>query len=990
MSYYHAVKQGITFDLNVQGEECMRTNDGHIFKVNTAGQLYILNQVSINSVVSRSAQEWHKRLSHANFQDLNKLPDHVDNMRIDKTKKMTGECEICIRGKMTKHISKTPDARGTHAFHSIHIDLNGPIVEPNESEFAYVFGAICDYSQFVTVYLMRMKSDSPDALLKYISDVSMYGKINKVRTDGGGEFNSAAFRQILLNKGIKHETSAPYSPEMLGHIERTWRTIFNAARCLLYDSGVPLVLWPYAVKYAVYTRNRVYQRRIKCTPLEKATNKRPNLAKVELFGAKCYRYIQNKTKLEPRAIVGVFVGYHESSPAKQIYDPETGAIHNVKDVKFLNEMFYKQNILETRITAENNENDRSGRESADSPIRPNRNNGIPDSDNDNTERVRDTQCLTQSPQPQLNEHYNLRQRNTVDYTDFNVNMHNIYSIDRDASQTIESNESITHSIFNIYLEQNMLSNYNFLSCSNINHSIINVPNTFKQAMQSPEREQWIKAMDGEMESLLSNHTYDLVHRPLNQEIVGGRWVFSIKNDPDNNLRFKARFVAKGYTQSKGVNFNDTYAPTARMTSMRVLINMAVQNGYLGHHCDVNNAYLHSEIDYEIYMEQPEGYVRDPSKVCRLNKSIYGLKQSAAMWHSTLITFMNSQNLEQSVMDPCVFIRKSKSNTLILLIWVDDCIIFASSLRIMNEFKRNFGQTFKIKDLGSLTWFLGIQFKIEKDVIRMNQKLYTQNIIKRFNEQNSTPRTLPCDPNIYEILEAKSDKLGSPTTYREIVGSLIYLMTCTRPDIAFIVTLLSRYMNSPTKTHINLARSVLRYLKYTLDYDLKYVKTEGELRLYGYSDSDWASDNDRQSVSGYAFKCNPLSGLVSWRSGKQTLVATSSCEAEYIALHEAVCEALFLRQIYAEFTKSHTQNVIIHADNQGCICLAKHPTYHRRTKHIDIRFHALRKYVSNKSVSIIYIPSRDNLADMCTKALRGTHLKSFSIIRGILPKKPNQR
>ena len=164
------------------------------------------------------------------------------------------------------------------------------------------------------------------------------------------------------------------------------------------------------------------------------------------------------------------------------------------------------------------------------------------------------------------------------------------------------------------------------------------------------------------------------------------------------------------------------------------------------------------------------------------------------------------------------------------------------------------------------------------------------------------------------------------------------------------------------------------------------KSKVSYKFFGYSDSDWASDNnDRQSVSGYAFKCNPLSALVSWRSGKQTLVATSSCEAEYIALHEAVCEALFLRQIFAEFNQANTQNVLIYADNQGCISLAKHPTYHRRTKHIDIRFHAIRKYVSNNSVSIMYIPSRDNLADICTKALRGPNLKSFSIIRGILPR-----
>ena len=402
MSYYHAIKEGFSFDLNTQGQECMYTSQGHKFRVNTTGQLYTLN-VSINSVISRSAKDWHRRLGHPNFQDLNKLPNYVDNMHINKTNKMLGQCEICIRGKMTKKISNVPDERGGHPFHSVHLDLNGPIVEPNDSEFAYIFGAICDHSQFTSMYLIKKKSDSPEALLKYISDVNMYGPIKKVRTDGGGEFGSHVFRQILIKNKIKHETSAPHSPEMLGHIERTWRSIFNAARCLLLDSGVPLFLWPYAIKYASYTRNRVYQRRIECTPLEKATGKRPDFSKIQLFGCKCYRYIQNKIKLEPRAALGVFIGYDDSSPAKQIYDPETGAIHKVKDVKFLDELYFTPNIMETRFLSEDalisnrNAAPRSGRESPDSPINPYTNVQI--SDSDNLGRVGDTPCLTQTTTP---------------------------------------------------------------------------------------------------------------------------------------------------------------------------------------------------------------------------------------------------------------------------------------------------------------------------------------------------------------------------------------------------------------------------------------------------------------------------------------------------------------------------------------------------------------------------------------------------------------
>ena len=1010
MSYYCARQDGLNFDLNTLGEECMSTKDGNVFKINTSGNLYILYNITTNTVISRSIYDWHRRLGHCNIPDIMKLPQVVDNMHIKKNTEGLKDCEICIRNKFTKHISKIPDARGESPFQSVHVDLNGPIVSPNESEYAYIFGSCCDYSQFISVYLLGYKSDTPEALIKYISDISPYGKISKLRSDNGGEFKSKIFRQILLDRGIRHETSAPYSPEMLGHIERAWRTLFNAARCLLDDSNVPIVLWPYAVKYAVYTRNRCYQRRIESTPLEKATNRRPNLAKIQLFGCKCYMYVQHKTKLEPRATLAVFLGYHENSAAKVVYDPDGDTFHHVKDVKCLDSLYYTKQVVgnqdapDGHATTQANSEDSIaqahesiiGREIAISPNHTNLDSCLSECNTDG--RVRDTPCLPYplTPEETVDKNtYNLRQRSdVVDYSENHIdfNYDNIFynTNVKETSRIVESLEDITHSIFNTQLENNMMSNFNYLAIANTNHTTINVPNSYKQAIKSPEWEHWQKAMDEEIASLRCNNTYTLVTKPHLCDIVGGRWVYSIKQDPDNNLRFKARYVAKGYTQLKGLNYNDTYAPTARMTSIRILMAMVVQLGFLIHHCDVNNAYLNSDIDYLVYMTQPEGYVQDPTLICQLNKSIYGLKQSAAMWHSTLISFMKSQNLQQSVMDPCVFVRNTKSSTLIILIWVDDCIIAASNINILNEFKINFGQAFKIKDLGPLSFFLGIQFKINSNMISMNQSLYTKNIIRRFNEQNCKPRSLPCDPSIYEMLQAKSPKFENPTEYRELIGSLIYLMCGTRPDIAFIVTLLSRYMNKPLKIHMNLARGVLGYLANTLHYDLKYVKADGTLKLYGYSDSDWASDNDRQSISGYAFKLNPPSALISWRSGKQNLVATSSCEAEYIALHEATCEALFLRQIYAEFTNSTTQSVPIFVDNQGCICLAKHPTYHKKTRHIDIKFHSIRKYVANKSISVIYVNTKDNIADLCTKSLKGPSLRSFSIIRGIPPGKIAKR
>ena len=961
LSYYHAVADGIRFDLNNQGNEIMFTQEGLTFKVTTKGHLYLLNHVTCSTVVTRSVTDWHRYLGHSNLKDLAKLPAVSTNMKISSRGSSDKACEICIMGKSTRHVNKTPDARGTSPFSSVYCDLNGPIVEDNESQFKYVFGAICDYSQYIYVYLMRSKSDTPAALKQFLADISPYGLPRKIRSDFGTEFCGNQFQEIILNRGIRHEKCAPYSPHQIGHIERSWRTLFDTARTLLYDSGVPHNLWPYAVKMAAYQINRRYQDRIKLTPLEKATGRRPNMANLYLFGCKCFAYVQKKTKLEPRSVPAIFLGYDDHSPAYIIYFPDTNSIKKVKDVTFTDNMYYKNTISNKPGTPASNQHEKVIPESnvpqsggAGGPPRlAHPSNISPDTDTESSS--------LQTPPPTKNTseagRYPVRPRSKPDLYGNIVN-----------SETVDD----------------LISNCNFVQCLNVNHTIIQIPNTYKQAMKSPEKEYWIKAMDDEMKSLLANGTYKLVKRPHKCKPIGGRWVYSVKTDQFGNYKFKARFVAQGFKQILGFNYTNTFAPTPHMTTIRLFMNISIEFGLITHHMDVCNAYLNSELPSEdkIFMTQPEGYVTDDNLVCKLNKSLYGLKQSAFLWNKTLINFMQSQNLFQSIKDPCVFIRKTDKDTLYVLIWVDDIIISASSTDVMNIFKTNLSNRFKVKDLGPLKWFLGIQFDITDKCISMNQSLYVKTILSRFSMTDCTPRTLPCDPKVYTLLERDSDKLENPKKYQELIGSLIWLMTGTRPDIVFVTTLLSRFMQEPTTTHMAIALDVLRYLKYTIHYDLRFVKTGNKLQLFGFSDADYSSDPlDRKSISGYCFKLIQSSGLISWRSCKQELIAGSSCESEFIAMYESSKEALFLRQILSEFTNKPPQTVKMYADNQGAISLAQHPAFHKRTKHIEVKYLTIRLYIEKQFIHLSWIPSRDNTADMFTKPLGGTKLKTFSNIRG---------
>ena len=805
---------------------------------------------------------------------------------------------------------------------------------------------------------MKSKADCDIAMKLFLADISPYGVVKKIRTDFGTEFLSGKFEQILLDRGIKHEKSSPYSPSQNGIIERSWGTIFNMARALMTDANLPRHLWTFAIKMAAYLRNRCINNRLEMTPLQAATGSRPDFRKLHLFGSKIFAYNQGRKKLDPKAIPGVFLGYHDSSPAHIVYFPETGKVSIVRCVKFTDRPYYTsattpgnyEFITEIPQISTDDTDLHGEAETVTDPLPP----SDPVTNNTDTAFTRESDHISNTGGNEV-KRYPHRVRKRTDYL----------GIAED-----EEDEGVN---FCNYL-------HNFNICNNI----INVPNTYKQAISSSESSQWVKAMDKEMDCLIANNTFDLVPLPKGKQVVGGRWTYKANKDPSNDLLLKARYVAQGFSQTPGQDYTSTYAPTAKIPSVRKLLSISVQDKLITHQADVSSAYLNSNIDHEIYLKQPKGYEQGTNLVWRLNKSIYGLKQSANLWNTTLVKFMQSQNLDQSKLDPCVFIRKTNKETLYVLIWVDDVIMSGSSLAVVNNFKANFGSTFKIKDLGVLKWFLGIQFDVSDSVIKMNQSLYVQNILNRFNMSNCAPRTLPCDPSVYQLLAEKSEPMKDPTKYRECVGSLIYLMGGTRPDLAFVVSLLSRFMHKPTNMHMTLALGVLRYLKHTIHYDLKYVRSSDGLHITGYSDSDFASDGNRRSFSGYGFKLNANSALISWRSCKQTLVATSTCEAEYIALHEATNEALYLRQFLAELTKTPMQTVNIFADNQGSICLAEHQTCHKRTKHISVKYHATRDYLAKKYINITYIPTNQNIADLFTKPLPGPKLKSFEIVRGKTP------
>ena len=354
-----------------------------------------------------------------------------------------------------------------------------------------------------------------------------------------------------------------------------------------------------------------------------------------------------------------------------------------------------------------------------------------------------------------------------------------------------------------------------------------------------------------------------------------------------------------------------------------------------------------------------------------------MKQSGRNWNNLLHTFFINNNFIQSPVDPCVYFNRDNQGLVISLIWVDDILLAASTLERLNKIKILLKETFKMKDLGPISSFLGMKFSQTDTKIEMDQSKYLQKVLVRFGMEQCKPRSTPCElkPSAFNSEDSFSDP---KMKYREI-GSLIYAMICTRPDLSWVVTKLSQNLEKPTQADWIMVKHVLRYMKGTVNQRLVYTKA-ANFELTGYSDSDWAgSTPDRRSTTGYCFMLNPKGAPVSWKSKKQPTVALSSCEAEYMALSASTQEAHFLAMLLSGFQPDKSfEPVLIQGDNQGALSLVKNNIVHNLSKHIDIRYHYIRESYHSGRIDVLYVPSELNVADVLTKPVSRQKLDWFKI------------
>src|SRR6266567_3638471 len=920
---------------------------------------------------------WHRRLGHVNMRTLQKLHkgNHILGLT-DLTFSKDRVCRACIEGKMHElpHVSKTIIS-SKRVLELLHMDLFGPPSHASLGGKNYCLVIVDDYSRYTWVYFFKHKYETQQNVIDLANEVQRrYGQeILTIRSDNGTEFKNYTLNGFLSDKGIRHQYSSPYTPQQNGVAERKNRTLMDMARTMLAEFKSPYNFWAEAINTACHLSNRIYLRKgLNKTPYEILTGNKPHIKYIRVFGCKCF-YLNkgvHLSKFESKALEGIFVGYAAESHAFRIFDKLTGRVVEVSNVRFdendgsrveqsgvcdvgdeippdaIRRMGVGHLIpIEEPLLAEgeglcSTQVEPSSSQPPQAPHDPSDASQGQNQDPPHTEVIQDQdQDNGGDVSPMIDQG---RPQDTSQDGDQNGD-------DQEASQeTFSEADARRKKIIDLKLKNHGVNLKNILGSMETkvvtrrqmanfsrHHAFVSCvePKKVFEALEDPD---WVEAMHEELNNFERNKVWTLVERPTNKNtnIIGTKWVFKNKQDEHGVvIRNKARLVAQGYSQKEGIDYGETFAPVARLESIRMLLAYAAHHDFILYQMDVKSAFLNGPLKELVYVKQPPGFEdpKFPDHVYKLDKALYGLKQAPRAWFEHLSELLRDRGFDIGQIDPTLFTKVVNGKLFICQLYVDDIIFGSVNHSFNDEFAKLMTSEFEMSMMGELKFFLGFEIKQYREGIFINQAKYTQDILKRFELDKvkgaKTPMTTKClldlDPNGKEV---------DLKVYRSMIGSLLYLCA-SRSDIMLSVGICARYQAAPKESHLVAVKRVFRYLVHTTNYGLWYPK--GSIfKLHGYSDSDWAGDRvDRKSTSG---TCQLLGrSLVSWSSKKQNCVSLSTAEAEYVAAASCCAQLLWMKQTLLDYGIVCGKTPLL-CDNESAIKIAHNPVQHSMIKHIAIR------------------------------------------------------
>lgn len=492
------------------------------------------------------------------------------------------------------------------------------------------------------------------------------------------------------------------------------------------------------------------------------------------------------------------------------------------------------------------------------------------------------------------------------------------------------------------------------------------PLTFEEAMSSPLKWEWKKAMKEEIDGITEKKVWSLAKLPPGHKTIGTKWVYHQKNKPDGELeRYKARLVAKGFSQRSGVDYGEVYAPVARYSTLRALLATAAHYSWKLMQLDVRAAFLNGPLAEELYVRQPEGF-EEPGRedlVLRLHKALYGLRQAAKAWNDHLCLILEDLKFSRGASDESLLYRNTGTHPVFLPAYVDDIMLAGPDMETLRNVAQNMARKVQLRVEKTVERFMGISITQGREGISISNPQLSESIATRLNMAEAKSTTTPIASG--SVINKDEDGRRVDAPYQELIGVLLYLANTVRPDISFSVGKLSRFCSDPKESHWTASKRVIRYLLGSKTLGIHYKR--GESEMVGYSDSDFAGDtDDRKSTTGFVFLL--AGGGISWRSKKQTMVALSSAEAEYIALSAAVRESIWLKELGKVLGVYKSGPMLILGDNTTAIGMTKESKITDASKHIAIQYHHIREAVKNGIAVVQYTPSEENTADLLTKGL----------------------
>ncbi|GKA03290.1 putative ribonuclease H-like domain-containing protein [Tanacetum coccineum] len=503
----------------------------------------------------------------------------------------------------------------------------------------------------------------------------------------------------------------------------------------------------------------------------------------------------------------------------------------------------------------------------------------------------------------------------------------------------------------------------------------------RKVSEALEDGSWVEAMQEELLQFKLQQVWVLVDLPNGAKVIGTKWVYRNKKDERGVVvRNKARLVAQGHRQEEGIDYDEVFAPVARIEAIRLFLAFASFMGFIVYQMDVKSAFLYGTIDEEVYVSQPPGFVDPdhPTKVYKVVKALYGLHQAPRAWYATLSTFLEKHGYKRGTIDKTLFIRRNKKDIMLVQVYVDDIIFGSTNKSWCDEFEALMKSRFQMSSMGELTFFLGLQVKQNKGGIFISQDKYVAEILKKFDLVNVKAAITPMETKLPLTKDEEAFDVDVHL-YRSMIGSLMYL-TASRPDIMYAVCVCSRFQVTPKTSHLNAVKRIFKYLKGKPNLGLWYPR-ESPLDLEAFSDSDYGGSNlDRKSTTG---GCQFLGQrLISWQCKKQTIVATSTTEAEYVAAANCCGQVLWVQNQLLDYGFNF-MNTKIHIDNESTICIVKNPVYHSKTKHIEIRHHFIRDCYEKKLIQVQKIHTDLNVADLLTKPFDGPRFNFLLVNIGMV-------